>query len=148
VNLKTRKITIKKSLYRNQLIDIRATKQPRVITITKELADILKEWKLLCPKNNQDIVFPNSTGGFMDPDNMIKRRFNPLVEQAGIQNVQFQDLRNTYAYIMLSNNATLEYVQTQMGHYSVDVTFNRYGHFIPEKKEDYEAVFKDLAKGL
>lgn len=148
VNLKTRKITIKKSLYRNQLIDIRATKQSRVITITKELVDILKEWKLLCPKSNQDIVFPNSTGGFMDPDNMIKRRFNPLVEQAGIQNIQFQDLRNTYAYIMLSNNATLEYVQTQMGHYSVDVTFNRYGHFIPEKKEDYESVFKDLARGL
>ena len=43
VNLKTRKITIKKSLYKNQLIDIRATKQPRVISITKELADILKE---------------------------------------------------------------------------------------------------------
>ena len=79
---------------------------------------------------------------------MIKRRFNPLVEQTGIQNFQFQDLRNTYAYIMLSNNATLEYVQTQMRHYSVDVTFNRYGHFIPEKKEDYEVVFKDLAKGL
>jgi integrase len=31
VNLKTRKITFKKSLYRNQLIDIRATKQPRVV---------------------------------------------------------------------------------------------------------------------
>ncbi|MEW5819225.1 MAG: site-specific integrase [Cyanobacteriota bacterium] len=148
VNLKTRKITIKKSLYRNRLIDIRATKQPRVITITKELAEILKEWKLVCPKSNQDIVFPNSTGGFMDPDNMIKRWFNPLVEQAGIQNIQFQDLRNTYAYIMLSNNATLEYVQTQMGHSSVDVTFNRYGHFLPEKKEDYESVFKDLARGL
>lgn len=84
----------------------------------------------------------------MDPDNMIKRRFNSIIEQAGIENIQFKDLRNTYAYIMLSNNATLEYVQSQMGHYSVDVTFNRYGHFIPEKKEDYESVFKELAKDL
>lgn len=145
VDLKNRKITVKKSLYRNNLINIKATKQARVLNITQELVDIFEDWKLKYPKGDLDIVFPNSAGGFMDPDNMIKRRFNPIIEQAGIDNIQFQDLRNTYAYIMLSNNAILEYVQSQMGHYSVDVTFNRYGHFIPEKKEDYESVFKELA---
>ena len=144
VDLKNKKITVKKSLYRNSLINIKATKQARVLNITQELVDILEDWKLSCPKGDLDIVFPNSTGGFMDPDNMIKRQFNPIIEQAGIENIQFQDIRNTYAYIMLSNNATLEYVQAQMGHYSVDVTFNRYGHFIPERKEGYETVFKKL----
>jgi integrase len=141
IDFTNNKIRVKKSFYRNRLTDIRTTKRLRTINISQELSDILQEWKSKCPMGRLELTFPNTMGEFLDPDNLLKRRFNPIIKEARLQDIKFQHLRNTYAYIMLSNNAALEYVQTQMGHYSVDVTFNRYGHFKPRKNEECELFF-------
>ena len=41
----------------------------------------------------QDFIFPSKTGGVLDPDNMIRDRFLPLLKAAGIRAIRFHDLR-------------------------------------------------------
>jgi hypothetical protein len=49
-------------------------------------ADIntLKEWKLACPKGDQDLVLPNTTGKIEAHSSIINRGLIPAEEAAGI----------------------------------------------------------------
>ena len=63
---------------------------------------------------------------------MIKRRFIPSVNRAGIDLIRFHDLRHTYASLLLANGAPMKYVQTQLGHASITMTMDLYTHLLPE----------------
>ncbi len=55
----------------------------------------------------------------------------PLLRHAGVRDVRLHDLRHTYASLLLQAGEPLGYVKTQLGHSSIQVTVDRYGHFIP-----------------
>lgn len=41
------------------------------------------------------------------------------------------DLRHTYASLMLQNGESVTYLKEQMGHHSIQITVDTYGHLIP-----------------
>ena len=41
------------------------------------------------------------------------------------------DLRHTYASLLLQADEPIGYVKQQLGHSSIQVTVDRYGHFVP-----------------
>jgi integrase len=43
----------------------------------------------------------------------------------------FHDLRHTFASLLLQQGESLTYVKEQMGHHSIQVTVDIYGHLIP-----------------
>ena len=43
-----------------------------------------------------ELVFPSPEGSVLDPDNLIKRYFLPVVEHAGLRRFRFHDLRHTF----------------------------------------------------
>jgi integrase len=45
--------------------------------------------------------------------------------------VRFHDLRHTFASLLLQNGESLTYVKQQMGHSSIQVTVDIYGHLVP-----------------
>ncbi len=45
----------------------------------------------------EEFVFPSKSGGVVDPDHMIRDRFLPTLQTAGIRAVRFHDLRHTFA---------------------------------------------------
>lgn len=134
VNFEQKTIWVGKSLYKGVIVKHRANFQVREINVPDDTINALANWKLSSIKS--DFVFPNSEGNFQDPDNMIKRRFNPLIEKARIKKIRFLDLRDTYASLLIKQNVPLTYVQQQLGHSSVDVTVKRYEKLIthPEIK--------------
>ena len=85
----------------------------------------------------QDFVFPSKTGGVLDPDNMTRDRFLPLLQAAGIRAIRFHDLRHTFGARLIAAGAPLNYVKEQMGHSSIQVTVDTYGHLIPGVGERY-----------
>jgi len=85
----------------------------------------------------KDFVFPSNTGGVLDPDNMIRDRFLPTLQAAGIRAVRFHDLRHTFGAMLIAAGAPLNYVKEQMGHASIQVTVDTYGHLIPGVGERY-----------
>jgi integrase len=85
----------------------------------------------------EDFVFPSKTGGVLHPDNMIRDRFLPTLQRAGIRAIRFHDLRHTFGAMLIAAGAPLNYVKEQMGHASIQVTVDTYGHLIPGVGERY-----------
>jgi integrase len=78
-----------------------------------------------------DLLFPSKTGGVLDPANLIHYYFTPSVEAAGLRHIRFHDLRHTFGSLLIQQGASLTYVKEQMGHSSIQVTVDTYGHLIP-----------------
>jgi hypothetical protein len=53
------------------------------------------------------------------------------VAKAGIRRIRLHDLRHTFGSLLLQNGASIVYVKEQMGHSSIQVTVDTYGHLIP-----------------
>ncbi len=125
------KIKIDKN-YTHGRVGTPKTNKIRYVDMSKELAKVLKEWRLACPHSELDLVFPNSEGLYTDVHNMTKRRFKPALRRAGIEEIRFHDLRHTYASLLLANGAPMKYVQSQLGHASITMTMDLYTHLLPE----------------
>ena len=73
------------------------------------------------------LVFPNPTGDFAIK-NQYSRMVQRLCRNAGIERLRFHDLRHWYASIAISRGAPLTLVSRTLGHASVSITADVYGH--------------------
>ena len=112
------------------------TNQIRRIKIPRKLKLILREWQLKAKPNENDLIFCNEAGNYLDQNNIAKRLFKPCLRRSGLNSIRFHDLRHTYASLMLSEGATINYVQKQLGHSTPVVTLNTYSHLMPEALKD------------
>jgi integrase len=78
-----------------------------------------------------DWVFCNDAGGPLDGDNLRHRVFYKLLAKAGIRHIRFHDLRHTFASLLLQQGESLAYIRDQLGHASIQLTVDTYGHLIP-----------------
>jgi len=76
-------------------------------------------------------VFRSPEGKILDPDNLYHRIFLPVLAQAGIRRIRLHDLRHPFGSLLIQNGASIVYVKEQMGHSSIQVTVDIYGHLIP-----------------
>ena len=90
----------------------------------------LKKWKIECPPTELDLVFPNEAGKPIDANNLVKRSFEGALRRAGVRKIRFHDLRHSYASLMIFQGEHPKYIQSQMGHASVSVTMDVYGHLM------------------
>jgi integrase len=79
----------------------------------------------------EDLVFPSEAGTVLDPDNLVHYYFLPTLEKAGLRKIRFHDLRHTFGSLLIQDGASLTYVKEQMGHSSIQVTVDVYGHLVP-----------------
>ncbi len=63
--------------------------------------------------------------------NWIRLQFFKLLKRAGVRQVRFHELRHSFASLLLQNGESPVYVKDQMGHSSIQVTVDLYGHLIP-----------------
>lgn len=94
---------------------------------TVRLAQVAEKSK---EPNKHDLIFTNGAGSPMDPDNLIKRGFHPALEAAGLRKVRFHDLRHSYASLLIDQGENLKFIQSQLGHASIQATIDRYGHMM------------------
>ena len=76
-------------------------------------------------------VFASETGTMSDGDHMRSRTFYPILKKAGLRHVRLHDLRHTFASLLIQQGAPHAYVKEQMGHHSIQVTVDIYGHLVP-----------------
>ncbi|MEI7475304.1 MAG: hypothetical protein WCK67_11075 [bacterium] len=62
-------------------------------TISLDLMCELNKWHKICPIYSKNLIFPNKNGNEIHADNMIKRKFKPLVKAAGLESLRFLDLK-------------------------------------------------------
>jgi integrase len=78
-----------------------------------------------------DLVFASYKGTPMDAQNIVNRYFKPLLRRAGLPDIRWHDLRHTCATLLLSRGTHPTYVQKLLGHASVQLTLDRYSHWMP-----------------
>ena len=77
------------------------------------------------------LVFATGKGTPIDAQNIINRFFKPLLKRAELPDIRWHDLRHTYATILLARGTHPTYVQKSLGHSSVQLTLDRYSHWMP-----------------
>jgi integrase len=131
----------------------------RSIPLNPLAVNTLKEWKLACPKNAKGLAFPSQKGGVEYHESIVKFGLWPAQIAAGVtREVVDPDgeavtkakypglhaLRHWFASwcINRKSDGGLELspkaVQTRMGHGSIAVTFDTYGHLFPATDEQKE----------
>ena len=60
----------------------------RTIPLGPLALNVLKEWKLACPKGGLGLVFPNGKGNIEEHGNIIKRILAPVQVAAGVVNAK------------------------------------------------------------
>jgi len=80
---------------------------------------------------SDELVFRSPEGAIIDPDNLYHRLFLPVLAKAGIRKIRLHDLRHTFGSLLIQSGASIVYVKEQMGHSSIQVTVDTYGHLIP-----------------
>jgi integrase len=84
---------------------------------------------------DNDLVFCTDTGCFLDGDNLYHRDFRLTLKRAGLRHLRIHDLRHTFASILIAAGHSPKYIQKQMGHSSITVTMDLYGHLMEEIHE-------------
>lgn len=78
---------------------------------------------------------------------MIQLRFREAARAAGQPGVRFHDLRHTYASLLLQQGATLSTVQELLGHSTIAITKDLYGHLERDHLNQAVGLLDALAKG-
>ncbi|WP_341895555.1 site-specific integrase [Ferrovibrio terrae] len=101
----------------------------RAIAITAELQDILREWRQKCPVSELDLVFPTISGTVENLPNITNRCWRKA-QEAALKTTKygFHAIRHFRASMVIAAGWTPKEVQVEMGHSSIQVTFDIYGH--------------------
>lgn len=136
----------------------------RTVPIPPELVAELKRWKLRSPHSKQDLAFPSSTGTPQRHNNMLRRMFFPLQVRAGLSKPQldragkpkvndegepqltgrysFHELRHAAASGWIANKIDLKRLQVWIGHESIQLTLDTYGHLLKDAERDAELALE------
>jgi integrase len=112
--------------------------RPRDVTMTRALRTALYlRWRIeRNSKRRSELVFPSEAGTPIEHSNVRRRLWTPLLEKAEINHRKFHATRHTFASLHLQRGSSLAWVQKQLGHRSMDITLNTYGHFIAGGGQD------------
>jgi len=76
-------------------------------------------------------VFPSAAGTLIKPSNFRDRTWAKVLTKAGLRQIRIHNLRHTFASLLIQHGESLAYVKEQMGHHSITITVDVYGHLVP-----------------
>ena len=124
----------------------------------------LSEWRVACPRLKPRggvgqgllwLVFPNGSGRVESHANILNRGFYPLQIAAGITGPDpsgavdaggnpllkpkygLHALRHFFASWVIDQGFSPKRVQAMLGHSSIQMTFDVYGHLFPSLEDDH-----------
>ena len=130
----------------------------RTIPLLPMVANALREWKLMSPQTAPDLVFPSRRGRIVDLATLISNSWKPAQVAAGVVDSEgrakypgLHVLRHFYASWCINRRADgglelpLKLVQTRLGHASIQMTADRYGHLFPRGDDAAEMAEAEKA---
>jgi integrase len=127
----------------------KSAKSRRTVPFGSFVSNTLKEWKLACPPG--ELVFPNTKGNLDFLANIIQRGLIPTVMAAGLvvdgkpKYHGMHVFRHFYASWCISRGLQPKVIQERLGHASITMTFDRYGHLFPRSDDGQELEQAELA---
>jgi integrase len=130
----------------------------RSVPLLPMVVNVLREHRLTCPKGEQDLVFANDAGNVYDHASIIQRGLIPLMVKADITGADgkakytgLHALRHFYASWCINRRVDgglelpLKVVQARLGHASIQMTADTYGHLFPRGDDGAELAAAEKA---
>lgn len=147
VNFDTRTITVR------QRVDEKGKFGPpksragrRTIPMAPVVIDALEKWKSVCPSSELNLVFPNGAGKPESHANISNRVFKPLMTACGFLDEEggvlftMHGMRHAAASMLIEGEFNPKQIQAIMGHSSINMTFDVYGHLFADPERDAEMM--------
>jgi integrase len=142
VNLKEGKLQVQQRADRfYQIGPPKSEHGEREVPFGPFVANTLRQWKLVCPRGELGLVFPNSKGGIADHANIVRDGLIPAQLAAGIVRDDgkpkypgLHALRHFFASWCINRpqdgglGLPPKNVQERLGHCSITITLDTYGH--------------------
>jgi integrase len=174
VDLKTGKLQVRQRADRYLVIGKpKSVTSERTIPLPPPVLNILKTWKLACPKNSQGLVFPTRKGHIEQHSNIVRalqrmviaagltvpkrdQQGTAVTNKKGVPVVKakytgLHALRHFYASWCINQrkDGGLELpakkVQERLGHATIGMTMDTYGHLFPSNDDGSELEAAALA---
>jgi integrase len=137
----------------NKIDKPKSESSERTVPLMPMVVNTLREWKLRCPKGEHgklEFVFPTATGEIEYHSNILQRGLEPaqiaakIVNDKGKPKYALHALRHFYASWCINREKDgglelpLKMVQERMGHSTLAMTADRYGHLFPSGDDGAE----------
>jgi len=141
IDLLAGELHVRRQFTGGELVEHPKDDDTRTIDLVPAARTVLEAW--YAETGDDGLVLENETGGYLDASNARKALYATM-RRAGIPRIgerggtrDWHSLRHTFARIALENGAQLEWVQAQLGHSSITLTRDVYGHWsrAAEKRE-------------
>ena len=122
--------------------ELKTARSRRTLFLTPQLIDLLRQHRARLAEERiaigeawQDhgLIFPSQTGTPLDPDN-ISHVFSRMSRRAGLGHWHLHELRHSGTSLMLAQGTDLYVVSEVLGHSSVAITKDVYGHLVEGQK--------------
>lgn len=154
VDLIRRELRVSSQIQRGTRTRTKSKQSRRTLPLTADLAKVL-EWH----RQNQieertvsaegwnaaGLVFVSERGTAISPRN-LDRQYKAFLVRAGLPTKRFHDLRHTYAALSIAAGVDLFTLSRRMGHSSIAVTADRYGHLYQGHTQDVESLDRLLKR--
>lgn len=122
--------------------DLKTPKSRRTLYLTPQLLEAIKRHRALQAAErllagarwqDEDLIFPSKVGTPHDPDN-LSHTFSKICADAGLGHWHVHELRHSGASLMIAQGTPLEVVSEILGHSSITMTKDTYGHLFEDGK--------------
>jgi integrase len=135
-------IRVRRSNYQCEITTPKTTHSVRTVDLPAPIVKRLLDYREQYPAKKGDFIFRNGSGTPIDPDNWFTSVFVPTAIRAKLrsatapeadeQQVGLHTLRHTYASLLINQGESIKYVSKQLGHASIQLTADLYGHLFKE----------------
>ncbi len=92
---------------------------------------------------DRGLVFATSVGTQIQPENLVKRSFKPLLKRAGLPGDPLPRPPHTCATLLLGRCVHPKIVQELLGHATIAMTLDTYSHYLPSTGDQASGAMGD-----
>ena len=122
------------------------THRQRVVVIPASIRDKLRHHFEKAAIASDGLVFTSPAGRALRYSNFRRRQWTLAIDKAELSGLQIHELRHTAASLMIDQGADPKLIQSQLGHSSISITFDVYGHLFPDRLDELASRLEVLMK--
>ena len=159
VNLRHAEVTVRRRADRYNVIGApKSSAGTRTIPLLPMVVNALREHMLTTKRSTSNLMFPSKTGHIIGYSNLMKFAWKPLQIEAGVVDARgrakypgLHALRHFFASWCINRRIDgglelpLKLVSSRLGHASIQITADRYGHLFPRGDDSAELVAAEKA---
>jgi integrase len=150
IDFNSKYIWIKRS-YRRGRFTAPKNGKTRKVDMSNQLIDVLKNLMTARKKEalrrgkgeTSELVFAKDEK--VMEQNYVRKIHNRILRKAGLRKIRIHDIRHSYASLLLTQGESPVYVKEQLGHHSIQMTVDIYGHLIPSANRQAVNQLDDLS---